>query len=272
MTHHFSTITSPRTMERPTPTLDLFKLEGKRALITGASRGIGLVLAAGLGLAGATVVINGRNSARTEAAAQSLREQGVQVETAVFDVTNPELVKRGVAALLETGPIDILINNAGIQRRAPLEQFDNEDWRTIVDTNLSSIFYVSKEVVRGMIERQAGKIINICSVQSELGRATIAPYSATKGAVKMLTKGMCADWARYNIQINGLAPGYFATEMNKALVDDETFSNWLCQRTPAHRWGNVEELIGAAVFFSSTASSFVNGQVLLVDGGLTSVV
>ena len=241
-------------------------------MITGASQGIGFELASGLGKAGASIVINGRSTAKLEAAAKLLRDQGIRTETALFDVTDPVSVKNGVAAVASMGPIDILVNNAGIQRRAPLEQFGDDDWNMVVNTNLSSVFHVTKAVIPGMIERQAGKIINICSVQSELGRATIAPYAATKGGVKMLTKGMCADWAGYNIQVNGIAPGYFATEMNQALVNDHDFSSWLCKRTPARRWGNIEELVGAAVFFSSKASSFVNGQVMLVDGGLTSVV
>lgn len=241
-------------------------------MITGASQGIGFELASGLGKAGASIVINGRSTAKLEAAAKLLRDQGIRTETAVFDVTDPVSVKNGVAAVANMGPIDILVNNAGIQRRAPLEQFGDDDWNTVVNTNLSSVFHVTKAVVPGMIERKAGKIINICSVQSELGRATIAPYAATKGGVKMLTKGMCADWAGYNIQVNGIAPGYFATEMSQALVNDHDFSSWLCKRTPARRWGNIEELVGTAIFFSSKASSFVNGQVMLVDGGLTSVV
>lgn len=259
-------------MDNVLPTLDLFNLSGKRALITGASQGIGLVLAKGLGHAGAKVVINGRQPDKLESAAHQLASEGIEVEIATFDVTDAEAVARGISSIMEAGPIDILVNNAGIQRRAPLENFADDDWQAVVDTNLNSLFHVSKQVAPGMIARRSGKIINVCSVQSELGRASIAPYAATKGAVKMLTKGMCADWARHGIQINGLAPGYFATEMNKALVDDQPFSQWLCQRTPSERWGKVEELIGAAVFFASDASSFVNGQVLLVDGGLTSVV
>ncbi|WP_025731888.1 SDR family NAD(P)-dependent oxidoreductase [Carnimonas nigrificans] len=252
--------------------LTLFDLTGKRVLITGASQGIGFALAQGLGAAGATVIINGRHQDALDAAAEELSAQGITVETAVFDVTQSDQIALAVEKLEQQGAIDVLINNAGIQRRAPLEQFSQSDWNDIVQANLTSVFNVSQQVVQGMIKRNAGKIINICSVQSELGRQTIAPYTATKGAVKMLTKGMCADWARYNIQINGLAPGYFETKMNKALVEDEAFSEWLCQRTPARRWGKVEELQGAAIFFASDAASFVNGQILLVDGGLTSVV
>jgi gluconate 5-dehydrogenase len=170
------------------------------------------------------------------------------------------------------GPIDILVNNAGIQRRRPLDEFAVETWREIVGTNLDSVFYVGQAVARHMIPRRRGKIINVCSVQSELGRPGIAPYAATKGAVKMLTKGMCADWARHGLQVNGLGPGYFVTELTRPLVDNPEFSAWLCNRTPAGRWGNVDELGGAAIFLASAASDFVNGQVLYVDGGLTSVV
>ncbi|ANF56885.1 SDR family NAD(P)-dependent oxidoreductase [Halotalea alkalilenta] len=254
------------------PSLKLFDLTGKRALITGASQGIGFALAEGLGGAGATVIINGRDPRRLEAAADRLAELDIKVETAAFDVTDTHAVNRGISALEEEGPIDILINNAGIQRRAPLHEFTEIAWDELLLANLTSVFYVAKRVVRGMIERRAGKIINICSVQSELGRQTIAPYTATKGAVKMLTKGMCADWARYDIQVNGLAPGYFETELNKALVENEEFSAWLCNRTPTGRWGKVEELQGAAIFLAGPASSFVNGQIVYVDGGLTSTV
>lgn len=259
-------------MSNPLSSLAAFNLTGKRILITGGSQGIGLALAEGLGKAGATVIINGRHQNKLDDAASILREQGVYVETIRFDVTDRKDVAEAIALLEQRGAIDVLVNNAGIQRRAPLDQFKDKDWDDMLSTNLTSVYNVSKLVARGMIQRKAGKIINICSVQSELGRQTIAPYAATKGAVKMLTKGMCADWARYNIQVNGLAPGYFETKMNQALVDDRNFSAWLCHRTPAQRWGKVEELQGAAIFFAAEASNFVNGQVLLVDGGLTSVV
>jgi len=259
-------------MSNSPSSLSLFDLTGKRILITGASQGIGFSLAEGLGKAGATLIINGRRQNKLDDAQKALEAQGIHVETAAFDVTKSAEVKQHIETLEQKGPIDVLINNAGIQRRAPLDQFKDEDWDDIIATNLTSVYLVAKYVARGMIERKGGKIINICSVQSELGRQTIAPYAASKGAVKMLTKGMCADWARFNIQINGLAPGYFATEMNQALVEDAAFTEWLCQRTPAQRWGKVEELQGASIFFASDASNFVNGQILLVDGGLTSVV
>lgn len=250
-----------------------FHLTGRRALITGSGKGIGLELARGLAAAGATVVINDRNSDKAERIAGQLREEGLQAETAVFDVTDRAQlfdVINGFEA--QTGAIDILVNNAGIQRRAPLEDYDANDWHDLMRVNLDGVFHVSQAVARHMIARGRGKIINICSVQSELGRPTIAPYAASKGAVKMLTKGMCAEWARHGIQANGLAPGYFATEMNQALVDNQEFSQWLCKRTPAGRWGRVEELCGTAVFLASGASDFINGQTIFVDGGLTSVV
>ena len=251
----------------------LFDLTGRRALITGSGQGIGLALARGLGGAGATVVLNGRDEAKLARAADALRAAGVAVELAAFDVTDQAAVLAGVAHIeAERGPIDILVNNAGIQRRAPLEDFSADTWREVMRANLDSVFFVGQAVARGMIARGRGKIINVCSVQSELGRPSIAPYAASKGAVKMLTKGMCADWARHGLQVNGLGPGYFATELTQALVDDAEFSDWLCKRTPAGRWGQVDELAGTAVFLASAASDFVNGQVIYVDGGMTSVV
>ncbi len=250
-----------------------FNLAGRRALVTGSGQGIGLALARALAEAGAIAVLNGRDAAKLERAAAELRGAGLPVEVAPFDVTDYAAVGAGVDRIeRESGPIDILVNNAGIQRRAPLQDFAPETWRELMQTNLDSVFFVAQAVARHMIGRGRGKIINIGSVQSELGRATIAPYAASKGAVKMLIRGMCADWAKHGIQINGIGPGYFATPMNQALVDDAAFSDWLCKRTPAGRWGRVEELGGAAVFLASDASSFVNGQMLYVDGGMTSVV
>lgn len=255
------------------PTTELFNLHGRRILITGSTQGIGLALAYGLAGAGATIVLNGRNEPRVKAAAEKMIADGFTAEYAVFDVTQQAAVIEAVARIeKEFGAIDVLVNNAGIQRRAPLEDFQSENWDAIVTANLTSVFYVSQAVARHMIPRKKGKIINICSVQSLLGRPTIAPYTATKGAVTMFTKGMCADWAKYGIQANGLAPGYFATEMNKALVENEEFSAWLCKRTPAGRWGQVEELNGAAIFLASDASNFINGQTIYVDGGITSTV
>jgi gluconate 5-dehydrogenase len=249
-----------------------FDLTGRRALITGGGQGIGLALARALAQAGAAVVLNGRTAAKLEAAAAALAAEGHKAEIAPFDVTEPEAVVAGVAEVLARGDLDILVNNAGIQRRTPLQDFPEETWRELMRTNLDAVFYVAKAVARHMIARGRGRIINIGSVQSELGRPGIAPYAASKGAVRMLTRGMCADWAKFGLQVNAIAPGYFATELNRALVDDPAFSDWLCKRTPAGRWGNVEELGGAAVFLASDAASFVNGQVLFVDGGMTAVV
>jgi gluconate 5-dehydrogenase len=249
--------------------VSLFDLSGRRALITGSSQGIGLALARALGGAGATVVLNGRDPGKLEAAAGALRAEGLSVEVAAFDVTDSAAVAQAIGRL---GVLDVLVNNAGIQRRAPLEDFPVATWHELMRTNLDSVFSVAQAVARGMIARKRGKIIHICSVQSELGRPSIAPYAASKGAVKMLTKGMCADWARYGLQVNGLAPGYFETELTATLVADPAFSDWLCKRTPAGRWGKVEELAGAAIFLASGASDFVNGQIIYVDGGLTSVV
>ncbi|QCJ00620.1 SDR family oxidoreductase [Agrobacterium larrymoorei] len=252
-------------------TFPLFDLSGSRALITGSSQGIGLALAKGLIDHGASVILNGRVKVRLAEAAASLKaETGVSVETADFDVTDGEAVKQGVEAIEQNiGPIDILINNAGMQFRTPLEDFPADRWEQLLKTNISSVFYVGQAVARHMIGRGKGKIINIASVQSELARPGIAPYTATKGAVKNLTRGMCTDWAKHGLQVNAIAPGYFKTPLNQALVDSEEFSAWLEKRTPAARWGNVDELVGAAVFLSGKASSFVNGHTLYVDGGIT---
>ncbi len=248
----------------------MFDLSGRVALITGSSAGIGLALAQGLAGAGATVVINGRDASRLEAAVGALRDQGHGVHAAVFDVTLPATIAVAIAAVENTvGPIDILFNNAGIQHRAPLNEFPEAAWERLMRTNLDSVFHVTKAVVQHMIARRRGKIINVCSVQSEMGRPGIAPYAASKGALKMLTKGMAIDFGRHGIQANGLGPGYFETELNKALVADEAFSAWLINRTPLARWGKVEDLQGAAVFLASAASDFVTGHILYVDGGVT---
>ena len=215
-----------------------FDLTGRIALVTGSGQGIGLALASALAGAGAQIVLNGRDAAKLDRAAAMLRAAGAKVHTAAFDVTSAPAVAVGVARIEgEFGPIDILVNNAGIQRRAPLQDFPHDTWQEVMRTNLDSVFYVAQAVAKPMIERGRGKIINVCSVQSELGRPSIAPYAASKGAVKMLTKGMCADWAKFGLQVNGLGPGYFETELTQALVEDPAFSGWLCNRTPAGRWG-----------------------------------
>jgi gluconate 5-dehydrogenase len=247
-----------------------FDLTGRTALITGSSAGIGHALAAGLAGAGARVVLNGRDPGRLEQAAERLRTGGADVVAVPFDVTDGAAVAQAIARIeSEIGPLDILVNNAGMQRRGPLEQFEEAHWHELMKTNLDSVFLVGQAVARHMIGRRRGKIINICSVQSELGRPNIAPYTASKGAVKMLTKGMAIDWGQYGIQVNGLGPGYFKTELTEALVNNVEFSAWLINRTPSRRWGDVEDLIGAAVFLASDASNFVNGHILYVDGGVT---
>ena len=249
---------------------ELFDLTGKRAFITGSSQGIGFALAQGLAEHGAEIVLNGRDEAKLKTAAATLTSAGHKVSVSGFDVTKAQAAKDGVEAIEKnTGPIDILINNAGMTYRAPLEDFPVERWDQIIVTNISSAFYVGQAVARHMIPRGRGKIINIASVQSELARPGIAPYTATKGAIRNLTRGMCTDWAKYGLQVNAIAPGYFKTPLNQALVDNPEFSSWLEKRTPAGRWGNVEELVGAAVFLSGKASSFINGHTLYVDGGIT---
>ena len=252
------------------PVLKSFDLTGRTALITGSSAGIGFALARGLAGAGARVILNARNADKLAQAAEQLRAEGATVLTTAFDVTSGEAVREAVDRIeAESGPIDILINNAGMQRRAPLEQFEEAQWHELMKTNVDSVFLVGQAVARHMIERRRGKIINICSVQSELGRPNIAPYTASKGAVKMLTKGMAIDWGQYGIQVNGLGPGYFKTELTDALVKNTEFTQWLVGRTPSRRWGDVEDLVGAAVFLASDASNFVNGHILYVDGGVT---
>jgi gluconate 5-dehydrogenase len=247
-----------------------FDLTGRTALITGSSAGIGYAIARGLAGAGARVVLNARSTDKLERAAAQLRAEGATVFTSAFDVSVGDAVNAAIDRIeAEVGPIDILVNNAGMQRRAPLDQFEEAHWHELMKTNLDSVFLVGKAVARHMIGRQQGKIINICSVQSELGRPGIAPYTASKGAVKMLTKGMAIDWGPHGLQVNGIGPGYFKTELNEALVKNADFSAWLVGRTPSRRWGDVEELMGAAVFLASDASRFVNGHILYVDGGVT---
>lgn len=248
----------------------LFDITGRLALVTGSSRGIGRAIAEGYVAAGARVLVNGRDAAMVDAAVQALGKNAV---AAPFDVTGKAAIEAAVEKIeREIGPIDILVNNAGMQKRAPIVDFPEADWRQIIATNLDSVFFVTQAVARRMIARQRGKIVNICSVMSELGRPTIAPYTASKGAVKMLTKAMCAEFAKHGITANGISPGYFGTELNTALMNDEKFSAWVCARTPAGRWGKVEELQGAAIFLASDASSFVNGHIIFVDGGMTAVV
>lgn len=248
----------------------LFDLTGKRALVTGSSQGIGYALAQGLLDAGAEVVLNGRDTAKLEAAAASINGASGKVHTLAFDATDHAAVKAAIDGFeASTDPIDILVNNAGMQFRTPLEDYPADMWAKLMETNISTVFNVGQAVANHMINRGAGKIINIASVQTALARPGIAPYTATKGAVGNLTKGMATDWAQHGLQVNAIAPGYFDTPLNEALVNDPEFSAWLEKRTPAGRWGNVEELVGACIFLSSAASSFVNGHTLYVDGGIT---
>jgi gluconate 5-dehydrogenase len=245
----------------------LFDLAGRRALVTGSSQGIGYALASGLQQAGAEIVLNGRNLDKLESAARPL---GAGVRVLPFDVTDHAAVRDTIDRFEnEVGPIDILVNNAGMQHRAPLEDFPPEAFERLMAANVSSVFHVGQAVARHMIARGRGKIINIASVQTALARPTIAPYTATKGAVGNLTKGMATDWGQHGLQCNAIAPGYFETPLNAALVADPDFTAWLSKRTPAGRWGKVEELVGACIFLASDASTFVNGHILYVDGGIT---
>jgi gluconate 5-dehydrogenase len=247
-----------------------FRLDGKLALVTGSSGGIGLALARGLGQAGATVVLNGRNAEKLAQAAARLAGEGLAVHARAFDVTRRDEIDANIAAIeAGIGPIDVLINNAGMTRRAPFHELAEADWDAVMRTNVDSIFHVGQAVARHMVARGHGRIVNICSVMSELGRPGTAVYTASKGAVKMLTKGMAIDLGPHGINVNGIGPGYFKTELTEKLVNDEAFSSWLVNRTPSRRWGDVEDLAGAAVFLASDASRFVNGHILYVDGGVT---
>lgn len=254
------------TSQAPSP----FRLDGRIALVTGSSQGIGNAIARGLAEAGATIVVNGRDGKKVTTAAGELRAAGFTVHEAAFDVTKPDDVTAAVERIeREIGPISILVNNAGSNKRMPLDQVPDEVWREVLSLNLDSVFYVSKRVAKGMLARKSGAIINICSVMSELGRPTVGPYTASKGGLKMLTKAMAIDWSRHGVRVNGIGPGYFKTELNAPLVADPNFSAWLLNRTPMGRWGETKELAGAAVFLASEAASFVTGHILYVDGGVT---
>ena len=260
-------------MEKHSTVHDLFGLEGRVALVTGSSRGLGLILARGLGGAGATVVLNGRNEQTLQEAVSRMKQEGIDGRGYAFDVTDGEQIDEAIGRIeKDVGPIDILVNNAGIQRRGALEDFSEKDWQDILNTNLTAVFLVSRRVARGMIARRRGKIVNIHSLQSEVARVTIAPYSASKGGVKMLTKGMATDWGKHNIQVNGIGPGYFITEMTRPLADDPEFDRWIKARTPMARWGDPRELVGTAIFLASDASSFMTGQVIYVDGGILATI
>ncbi|HWT08296.1 MAG TPA: SDR family oxidoreductase [Roseomonas sp.] len=247
----------------------LFDLTGRLALVTGSSQGIGLALAKGLAEAGAKVVLNGRDASKLEAARAAIPGAAI----APFDVTDPAAVEAGTAAIEAAhGPLHILVANAGIMRRVPSVDMPPETWREVLTTNLDGVWYCCQSAGKRMVARGAGKIITICSVQSELGRPTIAPYAASKGALRMLTRTLCAEWAKSGVNVNGVAPGYYDTELTSALVNNAEFTDWLCKRVPAGRWGKVEELVGATVFLAAPASDFVHGQLIYVDGGMTAVV
>jgi len=251
----------------------MFDLSGKTALVTGSGRGLGLTFASALAGAGAKVILNGRNRESLEKATIALGEKGLAATCSVFNVYEEEEVKQAVGQIeSRTGPIDILINNAGINLRNLIIDTTLADWNEVMKVNLTGPFLVAREVARGMIARRRGKIINICSLMSELGRSTTAAYTAAKGGLKMLTRAMTVEWAKYNIQVNAIGPGYFLTEMTRPLAEDQDFNRWITGRTPAGRWGLPEELAGVAVFLASEASNFVNGQVIYVDGGLMAVI
>ena len=248
----------------------LFNLNGKRALITGSSQGIGFALAKGLAAEGVEIVLNGRNTEKLASAARALEANGVKTHQLAFDATDHTAVRKAIDGFESaSGAIDILVNNAGMQHRSPLEDFPVDAFDRLMRTNVNSAFYVGQAVARHMIGRGAGKIVNIASVQAALARPGIAPYTASKGAISNLTKGMATDWARHGLNCNAIAPGYFDTLLNAALVADPEFCAWLEKRTPAGRWGEVDELVGACVFLASDAASFVNGHTLFVDGGIT---
>ncbi|MGV0911490.1 glucose 1-dehydrogenase [Martelella sp. FOR1707] len=250
---------------------EMFDLSGKTAFVSGSSRGIGFAIAEAFADAGATVVINSRKPESLAEAQAKLADKGYAVHAVPFDVTDSEVVAAGIEKIeTEIGAIDIAVNNAGIQRRSPFTEITDELWRDVIETNLNAVFFVGREVSARMAERKRGKIINICSLASEVGRPSIVPYTTTKGAVRMLTKGMCCELAGHNIQVNGIGPGYFRTELNTDLFENKEFNDWVCARTPAGRWGELDELKGVAVFLASEAASFMNGQVLYVDGGLLS--
>ncbi len=251
---------------------NLFDLSGRTALVTGSSRGLGQAIARGLAEAGAAVVLNGSDPTRLDAAADGLRAAGHRVHTACFDVTDEPAVVAAFERFDAQGiAVDILVNNAGVQFRKPMVELDTQDWRRVIDTNLTSAFVVGREAARRMIARGHGKVINIGSLTSGLARATVAPYTVAKGGIKMLTQAMTAEWAAHNVQANTIGPGYMLTDMNEALIANPGFDAWVKGRTPAGRWGRPEELIGVAVFLASAASDYVNGQLIYVDGGMSSV-
>ena len=255
--------------------MELFDLTGKVALVTGATHGLGMAMATGLGKAGATLVVNGHSSQeKLSAAIAGYESEGLRAHGYLFDVTDEGAVEAAVARIEEeVGPIDVLVNNAGIIRRVPLLDMELAEWEEVIRTDLTGVFVMSRPVVRRMIARGGGKVINICSMMSELGRNTVGAYAAAKGGLKMLTRNMATEWAKHNVQVNGIGPGYFATSQTAPIrVDGHPFNDFIIGRTPAGRWGDPDDLQGAAVFLASRASDFVNGQILYVDGGILATI
>jgi len=260
--------------EQPHPTTapTLFDLTGKRALVTGSSRGLGLAIARGLAEMGAHTILNGRSEPSLQQLVSEFTNDSLSASSLVMDVTDEQSIDRAITHAESAGPINILVNNVGIHQRAPLAEMTSAQWREVIEVNLTSAFLVSSRIVPSMINRKAGKIINTCSLMSEVGRPTTGNYAASKGGLKMLTRAMATEWAQHNIQANAIGPGYFETELTRPLAQDETFDKWLRSRTPAKRWGQPQELVGTAVFLASHASDFINGQVIYVDGGLLAAV
>lgn len=253
---------------------ELFDLTGKVALITGATHGLGMAMAKALGKAGATLVINGNTPAKMELAIENYKQDGFDVHSYLFDVTDEAQVKENIDRIeLEVGPIHVLVNNAGMIQRTPALEMEVADFRKVIDVDLTSPFILSKTVGRYMVDRKEGKIINICSMMSELGRNTVTAYAAAKGGLKMLTRNLATEWAKYNIQVNGIGPGYFATDQTAPIrVDGHPFNDFIISRTPAGRWGDPDDLGGTVVFLASKASNFINGQIIYVDGGILATI
>jgi gluconate 5-dehydrogenase len=252
------------------PAAHPFDLTGRRALVTGAGSGLGFAIAQGLARAGASVVVNGRNAEKVQRAVQSLSAGGAVAHVALFDVTQPDAVMQAIGEVENKfGPVDILVNNAGVNRRAPLDSFSDADWHALLAGNLDGPFFVARALIPAMKSRRRGKIINVCSLASDIGRPNIVPYATSKGGLKMFTRALAVELAPHNIQVNGITPGFFRTEMNAALVADREFSAWVERRTPAGRWGEPAEVAGAAVFLASSAADYVTGHLLAVDGGFS---